>query len=203
MKINLSNLISQEILIEKRSKDVIIVDIQPMYQNYFGFDLEVFGQFLLSNRRILFFYNGPDTVGDDTKEDIIEMFYNATYSEELIDKLQNDTIWIDKGYAFFRGWMDNGADEGFIQRAIRHMVNSGVNDSRDIEAEEWSKLFPDDWDDSFEYDPIFMPDISVGDLKTWNGSYLTGGGKNECLREVQLLMNAFNIKYTLVGDFIY
>lgn len=200
---NITNLIDS-VLTEKRSRDVIVVDIQPMYLEWIPFDISDFGEFLMSNHRILYFYNGPDTVGDDTKEDIIKMFYNHTDSEELIYKLQsNDTIWIDKGYAFFRGWMDNGADARFMTQAIRYMVDKGVNDSRDIDEEEWANIFPDYWTDDFAVDSINMPDISIGELKTWSGSYLTGGGRDECLKEVQLLMNAFNIKYTMVEEFIF
>ena len=194
----------RDILCEKRSRDVIVVDIQPMYKDSIYFDIEDFGQFLLSNHRILYFYNGPDTVGDDTKDDIINMLWKLTESEELAEKLQSsDTIWIDKGYGFFRTWMDNGADIGFIQKAIRYMVNLGFNDSRDIDPEQWKHEFPDDWQDYFEDDPLYMPDISLGELKTWNGSYITGGGQDECLKEVQILMNAFNIKYTIVPTFVY
>ena len=202
MAISLHNLIS-DILVENRTKDVIVVDVQPMYQDGIYFDIAEFGEFLLSNRRILYFYNGPDTVGDDTKDDIITMFYNEIKSEELLNKLESDTLWIDKGYGFFRNWMDTGADVGFIQRAIRYMVSKGFNDSRDISDEEWQSVFPDDWEESFEIDPLYMPDISMGELKTWSGSYLTGGGRDECLKEVQILMNTFNIKYTLVSKFIY
>jgi len=201
---DLEMLYETSILAEKRTRDVIIVDVQPMYMNAVGFSLDEFSDFILQNRRILYFYNGPDTVGDDTKEDIIEMFWEHTESEEIIEKLNSDDIlWIDKGYGFFRTWMDNGADEGFIQKAIIYMVNRGVNDSRDIDPEEWETAFPDDFQEEFIDDPLYMPDISLGELKTWSGSYLTGGGATECLREVQILMNAFNMGYTLVRKFIY
>ena len=50
---------------------------------------------------------------------------------------------------------------------------------------------------------IYLPDISIADLKTLSGSLLGGGGQHECLKEMQLLMNAFNIKYKLVQDWIY
>lgn len=202
-KIRLLPLISQ-VLCEKRTKDVIVCDVQPMYQKWVDFDIETFGKFLEQSRRILYFYNGIETVGSDTKEDIIEMFHDSNASDILLEKLHNDVLWIDKGYGFFRNWMDSGASNGFIQKAVRFMVVNRINDSRDIDPEIWKTEFPDDFDDThFEYDNIFIPDISLNQLKSWSGAYLTGGGRNECLLEVQLLMNAFNIKYTLVQDFIY
>jgi hypothetical protein len=30
-----------------------------------------------------------------------------------------------------------------------------------------------------------------------------GGGRDECLREVELLMNAFNIKYKRIDSLVY
>lgn len=33
--------------------------------------------------------------------------------------------------------------------------------------------------------------------------WFMGGARDECLREVELLMNAFNIKYKEIGNFIY
>jgi hypothetical protein len=51
---------------------------------------------------------------------------------------------------------------------------------------------------------IWTPDISISELKEkWNGSLLCGGSQNECLKEIQLLLNAFNINYKLVDDYIY
>jgi len=99
--------------------------------------------------------------------------------------------------------MDEGADEGFIKKAIRYMMSKKVYDSREIEIEEWKEQFPDDWQDSFEYDSINLPDIPLNILKKWSGSYIIGGGKNECLKEVQILMSVFNIKYKEVRKFIY
>lgn len=94
-------------------------------------------------------------------------------------------------------------DDRFIIQAVRYMALHHVNDSRDIEAEEWEKEFPHDWKDSYEYDNINLPDIPLNTLKTFSGSYMMGGGEYECLAEVRLLMNAFNIKYTMVKDYTY
>ena len=44
---------------------------------------------------------------------------------------------------------------------------------------------------------------SVGQLRKFNKAYIMGGGRNECLREVELLMNAFNIKYKRIDSLVY
>ncbi len=195
----------KEYLIEKRKNNVICVDIQPMYKNYIHFDIYEFTQFLKEQGKILYYYNGPDTVGSDTKTDIINWLNEeSNYDEELFNKLNSkNTLWYDKGYAFFRSWMDLGADVGFIKQAIRFMMLKKKNDSREIDPETWLKEFPDDYDDVYNHDPIYLPDIPLNVLKKWSGSYIVGGGKNECLKEVQLLMSIFNIKAKEVKKFIY
>ena len=183
---------------EKRSKDVVSVDIQPMYKNYINFNLSEYFDWLSNQREILYFFNGPDTVGEDTKQDILSwMIYDYDFPEEKI----NDIIFFDKGYAFFRGWMDQGVDETTLKKALRHMINNKVNDSREIDPEEWEEIIGNQ--DIYYDDMIHLPDIPLNILKKFSGSYLTGGGRNECLKEVKILMDVLNIRYTMVRDFIF
>lgn len=191
---------------EKRKNNVIVVDVQPIYKGPMRFKTWEFAQFLKDQGKILYYFNGPDTIGGDSKREIIDWLSESLdYDDDLYKKLNDktQTIWYDKGYAFFRGWMDNGAGEGFIKKAIRYMMSKRVNDSRDIDPEEWQEKFPDDWQDSYDADNIYLPDIPINILKQFSGSYLVGGGKNECLREVEILMSIFNIRSTKVGKFIY
>ncbi len=52
-------------------------------------------------------------------------------------------------------------------------------------------------------DALSVEWTSVGQLKKYSGAYIMGGAENECLREVELLMNAFNIKYKRIQEFVY
>ncbi len=196
---------------EKRKRSVIVVDIQPLYKDYISFSIEDFNEFLIKNDGILYFYNGPSTVGVDTEQDIIDWLmenieYNDEYGEvdeDLYHKLTNQTKWIDKGYGFFRGWMDQGVDESELKKAIKYMASKKVYDSRDIEEEEWIEVIPELDGISFDDPIMFPPEIRIDKLKKWNGSYLVGGGRNECLEEVKILMDAFNIRYKTVKNFIF
>lgn len=196
---------------EKRSRSIIVVDVQPMYENDIDFDMEDFTEFLYKNKNILYFYNGPETVGEDRKEDVVDwLMENIEFDDEygevdedLYHKLTRETKWVDKGYGFFRGWMDQGVDETTIKNAIKFMANKKVYDSRDIEEEEWIENFPKLDGIYFEDPLIFPPEIRIDKLKKWSGSYLVGGGKNECLAEVKMVMDAFNIRYKIVNKFIY
>lgn len=195
----------QDYITEKRKNNVIVVDIQPIYKSGIHFDMGKFTDFLMEQGNILYYFNGPDTVGGDSKKEIINWLYEESdYNDDLYNKLNSkQTLWYDKGYGFFRGWMDNGASDRFIKKAIRFMMSKKENDSRDIEPEVWEEKFPKDWKDAYEVDMIYLPDIPINTLKKWSGSYLVGGGKNECLLEIQILMSTFNIKHKDVRQFIY
>jgi hypothetical protein len=182
----------EQYLTEASRKPLISVDIQPQYERWFSFKTYEYVDFLNDSvSDILFFYNGPDTVGEDNKDDIIMWLIENGLDERKI----NDFVWVDKGYGFFRSWMDLGMDE-----------HKRVYDSRDIELEEWQKLYGDDWDDVehiITSDAIFMPDIDINLLRKYRNSWIAGGGKCECLKEIKLFMSAFNIKAKEVRRFIY
>jgi len=152
------------------------------------------------------FYNGPSTVGVDKEEDIIDWlveYSNSEISDEIFNKLIRQTKWVDKGYGFFRGWMDAGIDESILKQAIKYMASKKIYDSRDIEEKEWIKNILELERIDFNDMIFFPPDIRIDKLKKWSGSYLVGGGENECLAEVKILMDAFNIRYKIVRKFIF
>lgn len=189
----------EKYLTEKRKNNVIVVDVQPMYEKWIKFDMFDFTNFLNSQGSILYFYNGPETVGVDNEDKILYWLWDNGLDEDK----SIDITWVDKGYGFFRNWMDSGMDWSDIKKAIRYMLMKKEWDSRDIPAEEWQKIIPE-YSEYHEGDNIYMPpEIRIDKLKKWSGSYLVGGGKNECLKEIQILMSAFNIRYKLVRDFVY
>ena len=189
---------------EKRNNNVIVVDIQQFYTKWSDkrFKIWEFVEFLNQQRKILYFYNG-DSIGIDDNENSIYQWL----SEEGLTKPKNDFIFIDKGYAFFRAWMDIGISEGILKKAIRFIFSKKVWDSRDIPEVEWKEFEDSIGETIFDVvtydDPIYLPEISVSVLKSFNGSFIVGGSKNECLREVEILMSVFNIKAKRVKKFIY
>jgi len=194
----------EQYLIEKASKNTIVVDVQPMYENWIRFDIEEFTEFLNEQTNsVLYFFNGPDTVGDDTEDEIKYWLIENGLDEYKL----RDITFVDKGYAFFRNLMDSGVGEHTIIKMIRYMFKKKVWDSRDIEDDEWEDVLNIDFkfvEDMLQYgDNINIPDIDIRTLRKHSGGYIVGGGKEECLKEVQILMSAFNIKAKEVKKFIY
>ena len=195
----------EQYLTEKASKNTIVVDIQPMYEKWIPFDTSEFVEFLNEQtKNVMYYYNGPNTVGDDSEDDIKWWLIEAGLSEEKL----NDITFFDKGYAFFRSFMDEGVDGHTIIKMVRYMYKKRQWDSRDIELETWQKVLGNDYDDNVERmleggDMIYAPDIDINQLRRHSGGYIVGGGKRECLAEVQLLMSAFNVKAREVQRYIY
>lgn len=175
---------------------LVLVDIQPLYAKFLKHILsDVVDLLNKSQGCILFFFNGKDT-GGDSKSTVIHWLFEQDVNEDVLDRIK----FVEKSYGFFRGWMDLGASDATIIKAIRELFRQREWDSRDIDME---GFLASDWEDWMQNDPLIIPDISVAELKKFENCYLLGGGRNECLKEIKLLLNAFNIHHKLYEKGIY
>lgn len=198
-----------ELLFEANRNKIILVDFQPAYLNGgFGHDeaLEntIHSLNQLNPTDILVFYNGEDVGIEDTADEVLNMFIDRDLDESIARNMQLR----EKSYAWLRNFMDEGMDASLIIAIVRYMVMNRINDSRELEAETMAQIIGQDNYEQWEYlieggDMINIPDIAIDELKSMSGALIGGGGQHECLKEIQLLMNAFNIKYKEVGDWIW
>ena len=190
---------------EDNSSTLIIVDIQPEYSDYMGFSPEDFCEWLNEKSGdIIMFWNGPE-LGMSSKEDIVGWYYEHGLSEELIDSIK----WHDKSYAFFRYCIDsNNAFEETV-KLVRYMWKHDINDSRDIDSSIWDEIV-DELELSstrelleFADDCIHIPDL-MEVLNTIKGNIsLCGGGRHECLAEVEIALGALGKSYKHIDEWIY
>lgn len=194
---------NESVITEARQDSLILVDFQPAYQSEnWGYDAAIDAAVEYINKyrpTVTAFFNGRDVGIEDSKEDVFWHYVEHGLDEELSYLF----TFKEKSYAWLRSWMDNGVDPAVIIRVIRHLVMNNINDSRDIDQGVLKGIVGDEFSEWMIDDPLIIPDISIGKLKKLSGSLLGGGGKHECLKEIQLLMNAFNIRYTLVADWTY
>lgn len=194
-------------LLEGVNSKCIVVDVQPAYMAWAGdLDVHALAEWLNKQGDILMFVNADETgMTEDTIPEIQEFWFEHEY-----DKF-DDTEIVDKGYGYFRAWMDNGVSDAAIIRTVRELYAQKKTDTRELfggdDSEEheqrMQEMLGNEFEDWMIDDPLTVEWTSVGQLKKYNGAYLMGGGRDECLKEVMLLMNAFNIKYKLVQEFIY
>jgi hypothetical protein len=200
-------------LTETKSRPCIVVDVQPAYAYYqqrgepegstpkaYIISQKVINFVNQQTGPVLMFINAEETdVSNDTKARVINFWENNGFDPYNWNRV---TI-VDKGYGFFRAWMDQGVSESIIIRVIRALYQAKANDSRDLDLEQLKQLVGAEWQDWMADDPIIINWTSVAQLKKFNGAYIMGGGRNECLREVELLMNAFNIGYKRIDRLVY
>lgn len=222
---------ANEFLTEGRNHPVIVVDVQPEYSGMNdGDESAVFPQIInfVNNQTgpVLMFVNAEDQgMTGDTVQGVVE-YWNDTvcpeeerysYDEETDEYTENPNCptinWnrfqiVDKGYGYLRAWMDYGIEPAVIIATIREMYAQKVNDTRDLQFPPFNQRTTTQSlimgaIEEMNDDPMTVGWTSIAQLKRFSGSYLVGGGRDECLREVELLMNAFNIKYKRIDSLVY
>jgi len=216
---------------EGSAHPVIVVDVQPEYSGMNdGDESSVFPQIInFVNKQtgpVLMFVNAEDQgLSGDTIPDIKQYWDDTicpeeeryTHDEETDEYIENTNCprinWqrfaiADKGYGYFRSWMDHGIEPATIIATIRELYQQKKNDSRELQFPASNQRTPQQSlimgaMQEMEDDPISVNWTSVAQLKRFNGAYIVGGARDQCLREVELLMNAFNIRYKRIDSLVY
>lgn len=190
-------------------KTIINVDIQPEYAAHISFNINNWVQFInssINDNRLVFLFNGEDTLGMINEMDYKMWLMELGIEEEVIE----ESIFYDKGYAFFRYCMDSGIDENSVADLVKFMIKHDINDSRMLDSDMWN-LFMEETNNSIAdvRDLLENADdmISIPDLMDFIGNYnniiLLGGGVNECLKEVEIALIALNKPFNIFGEFTY
>lgn len=188
---------------------IINVDIQPDYEKAFADSFEVYDWIFYLNHldesnKIIFLYNGFDTLGMVTKDDYIYWLVEHGMYEETLERCE----FYDKGYAFFRYLIDSDVEDRSIIKLVKFMLKHNITDSRDIEFDDYEEFITDsDLIDakrllSDGVDCIYLPDL-MDYLKNKDNIILLGGAENECLKEVEISLNALGKSYSIEREFVY
>jgi len=220
---------STEFITEGLQHPVICVDVQPAYDNELATSIVEFVGVKQTGPVLMFVNAERDGFTDDTERDVIAYWDRLSngstiddeeygYDPETEEFIEPDSKidWrrfsiADKGYGHFRAWMDNGINDAVIIKTIRAMYQAKVTDSRQLFGGDELPTYEENMKEfmGYSYDPLVLGDAlhvewtSVAQLKRFSGAYLVGGGREECLKEVELLMNAFNIRYKRIDSLIY
>ena len=205
-------------LTEGNNQKCIVVDVQREFASGEAW-VEELMTFLNKQESILLFATHEDGETALDGRDITDI--KEYWEENGFDpRGWGRTSIVDKGYGHLRGWMDENIPNNITIRVIREMYQQKVSSSRDLFGGENGDTQA--YNDSMEQLGVpqsMLPDAessvgmadtsievewtSIGQLKEFSGAYIMGGYRTECLAEVQLLMNAFNIKYTQIQKFIF
>ena len=153
---------------------------------------------------LTFFYNGYDSLGMISESD-----YKWWWIENgLEDYIVDQAIFYDKGYAFFRYCIDEGIEDEQIVNLIKYMIEKNVNDSRDLDKEFWNEYVERFGDENirelleFAGDSLNIPDL-MDELRNYSGIVLCGGGVDECLKEVEIALQALDKPFNVLTKYTY
>jgi len=172
-------------------KTLVIVDVQPFYARWIDFDIEDLIDYMSKYDEVIIFFNGADIMCDELY-DVQSFFFEHGMSETTLDTI----TWVEKTYGFLRNWMDNyEVDDEDIITVLHRMLANDVCDSRDLDESYLEQNgFPID-------DPIFFPDFDCNLKQDY--VWICGGGKEECLREIELYLESIGITTDRVDCFTY
>lgn len=195
---------------EYSNKIIISVDIQEEYANYLPFNTYEYGNFLnLAEENgctNLYLYNGEDLGFGNENEQICWLFEECGVEESTIDNM----VFFEKGYAFFRDFMDDdNVDNDVLIILADFMIKHDIRDIRDLTDEDWEMLINNNQDFTNikelaeEGYAFYIPDVADF-LQKYNDVYICGGSDdNQCLTEIEILLNALHKKYYRIEKFIY
>lgn len=151
----------------------------------------------------------------------IQPFYHQ-YHSSITPKLLNYLNQRGKNYEnilwFFNAedqYM-NAIDEDVIKYVVKHMIREDVTDSRDLEEEDLKMLFQtyhdlseddmEDWSEEYDTitnDNIHIPNFKWGAIKNLKNVDICGGGRKECLAEMEILLESVGVSVDRLEQFIY
>ncbi len=215
---------STEFITEGLSHPIICIDVQPEYSGMNdGEESALFPEIInfvvKSTGPVLLMVNAErDGLSGDTVQDVKQYWEDTVNGEAEYDEYIEQPSQInwsrfqvyDKGYGYLRSWMDQGVADAAIIKAVRMMYQNKITDSRQLFGGADSDTYEEGMKQLLGHDyligmgdPISVGWADVALLKKFSGAYIVGGGRGECLREVELLMSAFNIKYKRIDSLVY
>jgi len=190
-----------------KNKRLIVVDIQPTYRIHMNMDMTIFTRWL--NRHdyfdTLYLYNGPD-MGMEDEYEIKEWLLDY----DLDSDIARDMLFFERGYAFFRDLMDDGVDDDNIVKIGKYLIDSRIQDIRELSEEQQEELSKLTGLDTHYLDGSYM--FYIPELKDELVSFLRGsdkkplcigGGEYECYKEVILLLQMLDYEWDEESQFIY
>jgi len=189
-------------------RHLVVVDVQPEYAPYMGgMQYKLFqyiNQHIDELAGLTFLYNGYDTLGMVSEGE----YRNWLFENGLDEDIAYEATLYDKGYAFFRNCMDRGGDDEELVNLVKFMRDNNINDSRELDEDFWGAFVDEYGSENIRElmedsdDCINIPDL-MDFIDRLNNIVLVGGGINECLKEVELALDALGKNYETWFKYTY
>lgn len=192
---------------EENNPFLMVIDIQPSYHPGSHHVVpDIIEKLNNTKQQIIYFFVGKE-FDLDSKEDVIFYLLENGLDENKINEIK----FMEKTYGYYRAWMDSGVPEDVIVRAIQIMDKESIQDCRDFSDDHWSFILAENKDYLDKYtledNPIhsLSLDIDVNFLKLpeINNVELIGGGRQECLKELELYLKAIGKSFVVNEKLCY
>lgn len=182
----------------KENDFLVVIDVQPAYQDACeNIIYDIIEKINKTNQPIIFFFVGKE-LGCDNKSDVIGYLLENGVDENRIDGIR----FIEKDYGFFRSWMDTGVSHDVILKTISYMNKEQLNDTRDFSDEDWTNTVGNPYEKRAYMEEYFaLPNFNQKMFKDKmiDNFELIGGGRYECLLEIDFYLKGLN-KKTFINE---
>lgn len=185
---------------------LLIIDVQNTYRKHCLDLIKSLPEFALNYSNVIYLYDNID--GQEYHAEVPE-----EWMEDYSELCERFNV-LDKNYAFFRDLMDLGVDEDDeeLVKLARFMRSKSIYDARSIFDEgpieaAYKKEFKNSplMNIDFESYGFHLPLDLMESLESsvTSGVVLVGGARNECLKEVALLLRVLDIDYSINEELTY
>lgn len=177
----------------------LVVDIQPAFAH--AFTDKLVEEVLATMRAVpdgepIVVLSVNEECSGDTPESVLDFWVEKGMDEALRERV----TFLEKDFGFFRGWMGN-TDDFEIVNVARALRSRRVWDSRELPEELLEELAPTAY---LGVDCLFLPhELESSPILRQHAWEVCGGGRNECLKEVELWMTSANISHQRIDHLTY
>lgn len=174
---------------------LLIVDVQPAFHPYCGFIARRVAQRINNTRKpVVVMWVGDGLSNDDEAAVREYLRENGARPGRLAQ-----CTFVEKGYSYFRPWMDQGVRSELIVTVGKAMLKQPRCTSSDCLNVDVSAIFDGDQPE----DPIHLPQFDSKGMLELSAFETCGGGNRECLAEIELWLDMHSKPYTRLDHLIY
>lgn len=180
---------------------LLIIDVQKTFKDSNRVVLDIL-EYQKQFSTVYYCYDIISGDGEDPYDmwdEMVEEYYSENFQPNIFTK----------EYAFFRSLMDEGYSDELIVELGKLMRKYNIKDAREISGSDFEEIFKDLFNRhsveiDFEDFPFYLPHDLMENLSNLpDNVIIVGGGVNECLKEIELLMQILDKPYSVNNQYCY
>jgi hypothetical protein len=188
------------------SKRIVSVDVQPQYLDHLNrheFDIHKYCEYINSSSEIMpvsFIFNEYTHGVEISEKKYKKWLLSIGIRKSIITNVS--TVFLGKSYSFISP-LYNTVGTSKTLKLLRFMLKNQILFTSDIGEEEITKIIkPNKFDEI--YLDLYIPDEILSFIKdTEEDIVFVGGGRFECLKEIELLAKLLKKKYIINDELTY